>query len=202
MGVASRERAIVELESLCGPTVDPMNHELTVDGMGSPSEEEIPLTGPRRKSLGGREFTLSSRQISFNERLTLSPITKFKRHGKFPFKLMFHILCLVAVSGLILTRNIQFAAFTDATQSSLRHLLKDKADQPEELYSVTQVKDHLKETVMEYLQYANSSVSPFTVEDTVSIQVQVFDGDDYSFVANMADPLGPLTTISTSKFHR
>lgn len=135
--------------------------------------------------------------VSFQERLTLSPLEKFRKHGKIPFKLIFHVLLLSFSSAFIVARNVQFAFYYSNNILAYSNLfqLQPSSEFPylTFLYTVDGLTSHLSSCVTGYLSFPNTSVTTTSIDPTVLLSVQTASGTE-THRLTAANPLGPLAT--------
>ena len=77
-------------------------------------EENKRLTRKQRRE------RMRARRSSFKERMTLSPLQKFARHNKFPFKILTHLLMVQFSVAYILLHNFQYTSFVNSNEASFR----------------------------------------------------------------------------------
>ena len=74
---------------------------------------------------------LSEPSISFKEQMTMSPLEKLRKYHRIPFKLLFNLAVTALVTAFMISDNLQYASFVNASSTAFRKVLGN--DQPDTL---------------------------------------------------------------------
>lgn len=114
----------------------------------------------------GRENgTRIRRQLTYKEKMTMSPLQKFKKYRRFPWALTTHILVVITTITYILLHNAEYADFVNANEQSFRSALMNTDVNPlgrSTIYTVSVLVQHLQVATTNYFQYHNTSIGSVT----------------------------------------
>eukprot|EP00050_Salpingoeca_kvevrii_P000383 m.147157 g.147157 ORF g.147157 m.147157 type:complete len:509 (-) comp10102_c3_seq1:527-2053(-) len=138
---------------------------------------------------------------AFNERLTLSPLQKFRQHGKFPYKLTLHLLIVINVTALIICRNQQYSEFTSSMRSSIESVLLDTTDGPEGLFSRAAFEGRVNQSVTNYFAFTAMAPSAIRTSPELTMALSFRHEPDRGSRITPENPLGVLASLSENAFH-
>ncbi len=138
---------------------------------------------------------------SFGERLTLSPLEKFRKQGKWPFKLIFHVLVLIFSTTFLVAHNAQFAYYQNFQTTSITTLLQlDSSSTFPYFTQLTSVNGtngilpHLQQCVTGYFSFSTTSVSKVVTTPELTLHIETSLGNT-AYTLTPAEPMGPATAL-------
>jgi hypothetical protein len=138
--------------------------------------------------------------ISFKEQLTMSPIEKLWKYHRIPFKLLLNITVTVLITVFMISDNLQYASYVNASSENFRRMLNNaQADTLEgetRLYSVIEFQSSLNLSVSNYFNAPTTYLYAVNVSDSVAMTVLLRDGTKNTYQLTQDDPLGPFTSIT------
>lgn len=105
--------------------------------------------------------------LPFNDELFLSPIQKFQIYNKFPWKLLLHCLLVIGTTSQIFIVNYSYPR---AQERTLYHKFLSEDDKTQlsfqrykYLYTVNDIKEHLKNSIEKYNSISDESFEDITL---------------------------------------
>eukprot|EP00035_Acanthoeca_spectabilis_P009430 m.167202 g.167202 ORF g.167202 m.167202 type:complete len:992 (-) comp14722_c0_seq5:220-3195(-) len=129
-----------------------------------------------------RRSSLRARRRSFKERMTLTPLQKFARHGKFPWKLLCHLLTVLFAVSYICLHNVQFSSFVSANEQSFRSMLgfdsglSTTALDFTAIYTVPQLETFIDSAITNYFKYSLTSIGEVSTESSLVMRQTFWNG--------------------------
>jgi hypothetical protein len=92
--------------------------------------EAVPLVQARagRTPTDASRYSLVSLDVPLDVSLTISPLEKFRKYRKFPFKFMLHVLIIAFSCAGMISRNVEYADFIASTSTTMRLALGCSVD--------------------------------------------------------------------------
>lgn len=174
------------------------------DGLGNgdaknSSYEAVPLMRAHRTTSETSRYSLISFDVPLDLSLTISPLEKFRKYRKFPFKFLLHVLIIAFSCAGMISRNIEYADFIASTSTTLRITLGCSVDPlvvgPQgttSYYSSAAVYEGLQSALTGFYNLPNSSLSTYVITPEVAVIVKTTQGYEF-FTSTVEDPTGFLT---------
>jgi len=156
----------------------------------------------RHMSRVQRQHSLHARRRSFKERMMLSPLQKFARHKKFPWKLLIHLQTVLFALAYIFLHNFQFSSFVAANEASFRTVLgmetglDTTALDFTAIYSVPDLVKTQDTALSNYFAYPLTSIGEVTVDEVVSIRMFFWNGTDATRQLTSESGGGPFSHLT------
>eukprot|EP00911_Craspedida_sp_UC1_P001230 UC1_evm2s928 len=143
--------------------------------------KRFPTFGSSKQAKKKRE------RLMHHQRMSLSPFEKMKNYRRFPFKFIFNVCNVLAITVFFLLKNSQYDQFSWNTQSTLRHSLgnvkKDEFLGSSFLYNIPSLKTHVNTALDTYFAFPSNALHPFNISETVVMQLRRVDGIERSTMA-------------------
>lgn len=160
---------------------------------------ELGLSALRRRKETSRRRRNASLRMTHLDRMTLSPLVKYRRFGRVPVKFLLALGVVIALTSFYVTKNMQVAGYLDGTTDALRHVLGNEATSGAGLtpkggtvlYTADKLRTHMLSAVTGYFNFPNASITYYHVRPRVSL-VWTNSSGEYSAELTPAAPLGPL----------
>ena len=149
-----------------------------------------------------RKDSLRQRRKSFKERMMLSPLKKFARHGKFPVKLLVHLLTVLFSVSYITLHNNEFSAFVAANEESFRSALgadsglDTTALDYTAVYTVPDLASRMDKATTNYFNYALTSIGEVTTSQSLLMTQQFWNGSSLNSQLTSQSGGGPFSNLT------
>lgn len=129
----------------------------------------------------------------------MSPLSKMKKYGRFPFKFVSHLLIVLVGTMYVIVQNLEYNTFLQASQRSFRNILMNNLDLDPDgsgrIYTINSIKAQQTEAVTNFFSFHNRSVGEIMARhQTAVMTVYPFDTsrEPSKSVLTADDMLGPL----------
>ena len=116
------------------------------------------------------------------DRLTLDPISKYRIYGRFPYKLLFHILLVLGTTMqaiVVISVNTDYMRAQEKVfyQKLISESSKEEKDYVREtyLYNIEQLKNHVKKTTDNMFTFQNDSLELLVYKDEDDKDIELKD---------------------------
>jgi hypothetical protein len=148
-----------------------------------------------------------SELIPLKDNLFLSPIEKYKIYGRFPWKMVFHILLVIATTAQAILIISKTTEYTRAQERFIYNNFisdsdKTQVDYPRMLYlySISQLKSHLNNSISNYYNIKDVSLEEVEYLDQIE---NIFVDMQFAYLDNKNVPSkGPIPREFTYKVNR
>jgi mucolipin 3 len=144
---------------------------------------------------------LSSRRPALQEELTMSPIEKFIKYRRIPFKLIANVTVVCLITAFMINDNLQYASFVNASSDGFRILLQndnyDTLQGKTRVYSYDQFTNMLGTATAAYFEYPTTCLYPIQVDDDIEMKLHYLNGTTREFTLSPSNTLGPFSDPSS-----
>ena len=144
---------------------------------------------------------LVGRRPTISEELTMSPLEKFRKYRRFPFKLLLNFAVATLITVFMVFNNQQYTSFVNSSSDAYRTLLKndnyDTLSGKNRIYNYSNLQSCLQTATQRYFDLPSTSLFPVTVEDSLTMVLSYRNGTQLSFELTPAAPLGPFDAAAS-----
>ena len=132
------------------------------------------------------------------DRITLDPISKYRIYGRFPYKLLFHILLVLGTTMqaiIVISVNTDYMRAQEKVfyQKLISESSKEEKDYVREtyLYNIEQLKNHVKKTTDNMFNFKNDSLELLIYKDDDDKEIELKNIPLYFYFTDDIDKYNP-----------